>query len=413
MLPPVLEIYVLYHSDDNHGREFAAEVFAHFHGTPFSGLIGGAIEVFVRSSRWQIETEAPRPITFPDQSGPNGIRSPQILALVPVLSVTLARSVEQREAWGDYLRKLVQVQSTVPHRIGIFPISVESGATDGTELGALFGAYQRIGVPSGLSTPEPLAELRCRDLAQGITQMISGPDSRLQIFVSHTRRFAAGEENVPSLIGLVREIIAETRLRHFFDANDLQPGRDWEETLRNNAAQSALLALRTDLYASRTWCQREMLLAKNAGMPIVILDSLGRGEERGSFLMDHLPRIPVRETEGQWNKSDIRRGINVLVDECLKRAVWRIQKSLAADQPGLGVAWWAPHAPEPTTLAHWLLDSSSHPDFALGEADLRIIHPDPPLGPDERQVLMDMLRLMGFRGTLEVTTPRGLAARGA
>ncbi|MEY2933853.1 MAG: hypothetical protein RL033_4602 [Pseudomonadota bacterium] len=29
-------------------------------------------------------------------------------------------------------------------------------------------------------------------------------------------------------------------------------------------------------------------------MPIVILDALGRGEPRGSFLLDHVPRIAVR-----------------------------------------------------------------------------------------------------------------------
>jgi hypothetical protein len=264
-----------------------------------------------------------------------------------------------------------------------------------------------------LIEPEPLDELRCRDLAQGITQMISGPDSRLQVFISHTRRQGAGEEEVPSLIRLVREIIAETRLRHFFDASDLQPGRDWDEALQQHAAHSALLALRTDLYASRAWCQREMLIAKRAGMPIVILDSLGRGEERGSFLMDHLPRIPVREADGGWSKRDLRRGLNLLVDECLKRAVWRVQKYLAADRHDLGIAWWASHAPEPITLAHWLHDQLVHHNFVLDDTDLRILHPDPPLGPDEREVLVQMLKLMGHRGAFEATTPRGLAARGA
>ena len=61
-----------------------------------------------------------------------------------------------------------------------------------------------------------------------------------------------------------------------------------------------LLAIRTDLYASRDWCQREMLIAKRAGMPVVIMDALGRGEERGSFLMDHVPRVPLRPSAAGW-----------------------------------------------------------------------------------------------------------------
>jgi len=47
-----------------------------------------------------------------------------------------------------------------------------------------------------------------------------------------------------------------------------------------------------------------MLIAKRAGMPIVILDAPVLGEERGSFLMDHVPRVPVR-LEADRRKSDI------------------------------------------------------------------------------------------------------------
>ena len=412
MLPPVLEIYVLHHPDDAVGARFAGQVFSHFHGNAFSGLIGGAVEVFVRSSSWENGSEAPRPIIPPGRVGPNEVASPQIIALVPVLSVALARAVESGGAWAAFLEDLVRYQQADTGRIGLFPTSVDGAAIVGTHLAQLFAAYQRIAESSGLVDPEPLEELRCRDLAQGITQMILGPSSRLQVFVSHTRRLGDGEEDFRPLLRMVREIISETRLRHFFDANDLQPGRDWDETLRNNAAHSALLALRTDLYASRVWCQREMLIAKLAGMPIVIVDSLGRGEERGSFLMDHLPRIPVRTMDGEWSKSDIRRALNLLMDESLKRAVWEIQKKLAGNLTDLQISWWAPHAPEPITLTHWLGEASSHPDFAIGDDDLRIIHPDPPLGPDEQLSLSEILKLAGHRGACEISTPRGLAARG-
>jgi hypothetical protein len=42
MLPPVLEIYVVWHPDDAAGKTAADQIVAHFHGTLFSGLIGGA-----------------------------------------------------------------------------------------------------------------------------------------------------------------------------------------------------------------------------------------------------------------------------------------------------------------------------------------------------------------------------------
>src|SRR5262249_5836333 len=154
---------------------------------------------------------------------------------------------------------------------------------------------------------------RGRDLAQSIAQLVGS--ERLTVFISHTKRSAADEDGVLDLISRVRTIIGQTRLGQFFDANDLQPGYDWDAALRAGASTCALLALRTDLYSSRTWCQREMRIAKQTGLPVVILDALGRGDERGSFLMDHAPRVRLHRDPDGWRVSDIRLGLNLLVND--------------------------------------------------------------------------------------------------
>lgn len=414
MLPSVLEIYVVHHPNDPAGCGVAEQVFKHFHGSAFSGLIGGAIEVYGRAHGWRGSNDAPRPIPFSSDDQPNNLEPARLVVVVPVLSVALARAVENDEGWLLYLERITDAHTAHPERVGVFPLAVDDVNRGESRLEGMFARYQRIAVPSGLGDDEPSAELRCRDLCQGIAQMAVGSDARLQVFISHTRRTGTGEEQeVPQLIRIVREIVGETRLRHFFDANDLQPGRDWDAELRRQAAHSALLALRTDLYASRAWCQCEMLIAKRAGMPIVILDALEQGEERGSFLMDHIACIPVRHAGDGWSKTDIRRGLNFLVDECLKRALWGLQQELAAERNELSIAWWAPHAPEPVTLVQWLHDQIALGTPQLGDQDLRILHPDPPLGPDEREALIQMVALMGHRAALDVMTPRGLASRGA
>jgi hypothetical protein len=150
-----------------------------------------------------------------------------------------------------------------------------------------------------------------------------------------------------------------------------------------------------------------MRIAKQAGLPVVILDALGRGEERGSFLMDHVPRVPVHGDKDGWRDADIRLGLNLLVDECLKRVLWRRQAEMAQGRPNLvDVAWWAPHAPEPLTLSNWLAEerAAGRPHDA---GDLVILHPDPPLGPDEKLVLEQIAARR-----LDIMTPRLLAARG-
>jgi hypothetical protein len=331
-----------------------------------------------------------------------------------VLGTEFAAAIESAEGpWYDFATAITAGRHAAPDRVGIFPLLIDRGAVDGTELGRIFGRFQRIGdTPMG-SPAEPVAEVRCRDLAQGIAQLAdSTRQMRLTVFISHTLRAGRGEEaDVPLLIERVRSLIAHTRLGDFFDANDLQPGGDWNEQLRAGAATGALLAIRTDLYASRAWCQREMLIAKRHGMPVVILDALGQGEERGSFLMDHVPRVPVRHTPAGWQDSDIRRGLNLLVDDCLKRALWRRQGELAAERPDLKVAWWAPHAPEPATLVAWL-EAERVAGRLAGSRSLRILHPDPPLGADELAILQQMAALSGMDGQLDIMTPRLLAARG-
>ncbi len=414
MLPPVLEIYVVWHPRDVRGRDVALGFFDHFHGTPFTGLIGGAIEVCMRYEGWRSPADAPRPIPFPGLMPSPEVPAAQLVAVVPVLGTEFASEVEVGTgAWRYYSEAIVTAQRTAPGRVGVFPFLLDRGADQGTVIGQIFQPYLRIGTTPGEG--DPASEQRCRDLAQGIAQLVNGPDARVQVFISHTKRpgTPAEEENVTALIATVRGVIAETRLRQFFDANDLQPGRDWDHELRTQAAASALLALRTDLYASREWCQREMLIAKCHGMPIVIVDSLGAGEERGSFLMDHVPRIPARRDGTDWRTRDILRGLNLLVDECLKRALWQLQRQLSAARPELGVDWWAPHAPEPVTLAAWLVQAHRAGTFTAGSAPLRILHPDPPLGPDERAALQQIAALSGQTGPLEVLTPRLLAARGA
>jgi hypothetical protein len=53
LIPPILEIYVLWHPDDGDGARIFTELFDHFHGTTFSGLVGGAVEVYERSQGWR------------------------------------------------------------------------------------------------------------------------------------------------------------------------------------------------------------------------------------------------------------------------------------------------------------------------------------------------------------------------
>ncbi len=397
----MLEIYVVWHPDDDEGVAVATALIDHFHGTAFSGLIGGAVEVFIRSTGWASSAGPPRPLPFVEGL-PNGSPDPELTIVVPVLGHDLSTAVSASPEWERYITEICETCTNRPESVGVVPVRLGHAHSAG-RLAEILGHLQA--VPHD---PQDL-DFVCREIAQAVAQFARrdvNPEP-LTVFVSHTKHPTDEEQNtLGGLVDSVRRVIAGTHLADFFDARDLQPGHEWATELETHAATSALLVVRTDLYASRDWCQREMLIAKRAGMPIVILEALSGVEERGSFLMDHVPR--VSRNRGELD-SAIRCALGQLVDECLKRELWKRQQQLSPQAPGHEVNWWAPHAPEPTTLVEWL--DSARASLPLDETIL-VLHPDPPLGRAERNVLLQVASLSGLQGRLEILTPRGLAVRG-
>lgn len=411
MLPPILEIYTVWHPLDREGEQIAQDFFDHFHGTLYSGLLGGAVETYQRSVPWSSTSSAPRPIIFDNASSMFGISPAEIIVIIPILGMSLAREVEPGSGqWFGYLNEIIERHRANPKHIFVMPIAIDHSCDSDTVLGKMFSSDLRIGTSTD-SRKESPALARCRDVTQAIAQL-AGDGKRIKVFISHTKRSEYGQEDtVTELIESVRRIIAGTRLTTFFDSQDLQVGTDWATTLVLEASHGAVIALRTDLYASREWCQKEIRVSKNAGMPVVILEALMGTEQRGSFLMDHVPRVAAHQVNGGWNEEQIRRALALLVDECLKRILWKRQEQAAirAGTP-VQVSWWAPHAPEPLTFSEWLANGGRGkvtPDNAL-----RILHPDPPLGRDELEVLDQLRALAKLTVTLDVLTPRMLAVRG-
>jgi hypothetical protein len=436
MLKPVLEVYIVWHPFDTAGAAIAKEVAEHFHGGAYASLLGGALEVYMRCAGWTAEGAAPRPILWPDASVEEavGIEPAEFVAIVPLVGTSLNRAVVRNPEWTGYFESIQEKAKAGEDHVRVFPVRINGIAAESALSGLLPANVQYAGEQDAHATRrEPDNQVRCRDLAQFMAQWISPQDrDQLQVFISHTKRLGTPEEPVATLVNDVREAFNTGRVDAFYDAHDLKPGDNWDEALRRNAATSALVALRTDLYATREWCQREMLLAKTHGMPVVVLDALTAGESRGSFLMDHTPRIPVRrDADGHFSAAAIRRAINLLADAWLQRALWKRLATQAKRLPQLADYWWAPQAPEPCTLTSWLraqpgagdlpgdIDPSIHgsdsapciPPLPKG-SPVQILHPDPPLSQDERRVLQQMVSLAGL-GALDLTTPRLLAARGA
>ena len=92
--------------------------------------------------------------------------------------------------------------------------------------------------------------------------------------------------------------------------------------------------------------------------------------------------------------------------EALKHRLWEYQSVYLRDG---GFDWLPVHSPEPVTTGPWL---QKHKAEKPDDRQIWIIHPDPPLGPREHDVLVDMCRLAGFADEVEIFTPRTFASRG-
>jgi hypothetical protein len=400
LIPPVLEIYVVWHPDDTVGERVAAALLEHFHGTTFSGLVGGAVEVYTRSVGWTVEGGPPRPLPC-TEAPPNGVLAPSLTVVVPVLGTRLARAVEDGSGWAEYLEALLAAAEE-SGSVGVF--GLQADAISGSRLEALFGSRQGLD-RAGVDDPAIL----CRDLAHSIGGLIGDPmGGRLRVFISHTKRFSVEEapDAVHELVHLVRDVIGSTHLAAFFDEADLLPGAEWEQELVAAAGMGGLLAVRTDRYSSREWCQHEILAAKQADMPVVVVQALHAGEDRGSFLMDHVPAVPLRDGDEAEMRASIEGALNLLVDEALKGALWRHQRGQLA---AYGFDWLPANAPEPVTMVGWL---ASIEVFPTSEDRLFVLHPDPPLGAAESAVIADLLNVAGLPEVVEILTPRTFASRG-
>lgn len=412
LLPSIVQLFVVWHPADHAGASIATEFHRHFQGGPFTGIHDGAIEVFVRCAGWPGRDNAPLRISLPSEDGPKGSASPEYTAIVPLLGRGMAAAIQSgSDVWRRYMADIAEASDHPSGRVGVYPMLLDNRAVQGTELGRMFNHIQRIG-DRAAEDPLPVAA-RCRDLAQALAHLIGEfPGGRLKVFISYTNHSSGNERSdIWSLIQEVKAIIRDTRLTYFLDTEDLQAGERWADDLRRSSQTGAFLALRTDLYAQSAWCQLEFSSAKRAGVPIVVLDARGSRELRGSFLMDNVPRVTIGTVDGRWNREDIWRGLNHLVDECLKHALWVRQCRLfEAANPDLNINWWSTHAPEPATLLP-ILQSECAKGTPSEPVSLRVVHPGPELEEPERAVLDEMASL-ACAASLDLLTPTSLASRG-
>ncbi|MDR0605063.1 MAG: TIR domain-containing protein [Bacteroidales bacterium] len=193
----------------------------------------------------------------------------------------------------------------------------------------------------------------------------------IKVFLSHSR---IDGKNIADAINTY--VLLQTSLKTFIDVNDIPKGSNFAQSIAENIGSSALLAICTDKYSSREWCQKEVLLAKQKNCPIIILDALEIAEIRRFPYSSNVKVIHLGHTK--VNDARCKKIIYELLLETLKVKYneWFLRYSVNLYKIDESQTKIFCYPPELYTLL-----------MNLGNNDKLIVYPEPPLNVNEITIL--------------------------
>lgn len=347
---------------------------------------------FVRDIEKPLDYGLGIPIFFRSAAADEGARTPLPIDLeqaersAVILLVNSAMVTDPE--WGEYVKELSGQARAVGGRHRIFPVSLSKAALQfDAALGQTnFIRYHDFNNDGGQNSSELMLWLThelCRFLnwprsAEPGAVLSSKP---IRLFISHAK-----QDGVP-LAERFREAIADTPAAVFFDSIDIAPGYDFGTEIEGSIRESTLLVLQSDVYSSRPWCRREVLMAKKMNRPIIIVNAIEEDEKRSFPYMGNVPLI-------RWTGKNHQRIVGLALREHL-RFLYNECRIYALRRAGR-----IPEGALVLTRPPEILDFQNIAARAADGEDSKalVIYPDPPLGAEE-----DML-LSAFGGDVSFTT---------
>lgn len=116
-----------------------------------------------------------------------------------------------------------------------------------------------------------------------------GASHSIKLFLSHAKQGDTGR----IIAEEIKAFIDKTNFSSFFDATEISPGYKFNEEIHKHIDNSTLIAIESDLYSSRYWCQREILYAKEKEIPIIVVNCLEAYEDRIFPAVSNVPCVHV------------------------------------------------------------------------------------------------------------------------
>ena len=136
--------------------------------------------------------------------------------------------------------------------------------------------------------PEYKVEYGIMCICHAIQRILTNDKSALKIFLSHCKLDSSGVVLAQVLQSFIK---TKTGIKAFFDATEIQQGYKFKNEIDNHLDTSSVLAICTDNYPSRYWCQYEILHAKEKQKPMLLLDLVAKSVDRFFPALGNIPCI--------------------------------------------------------------------------------------------------------------------------
>lgn len=238
-------------------------------------------------------------------------RSPHCLAKKNIFFIFTSVNTSGRVSWRNYIEEL----PVVPN-ISIVPVALDKAGL--SHSGALAGAnciraYDWESDNSDLHAIVSLAHEIYRYGCRTIDSDRPGIASSITLFLSHAKAGDTGRVHAEE----IKQFIDNTNMNRFFDANEISPGYSFDQEIEKSVNASTLVAIETDSYSSRYWCQREILSAKQNNRPIIVVNSLNEYEDRIFPAASNVPCVHI-SSDVPIHRRDILRILSAAMLETIR-----------------------------------------------------------------------------------------------
>ncbi len=226
---------------------------------------------------------------------------PQKLATKDVIFLFISSNTLMNSDWECYINSLPEQDN-----YHIVPVAIEREGLSQTSSGRLknYHCIRAFDWPTELKKEHAILFLShelYRFGLKGITKNGLGIDSSIRLFLSHAKKGDTGLKHAEA----IKDFIDNSNMQRFFDAYEISPGNEFNKEIEAYIKISTIIAIESDAYSSRYWCQREILSAKRERRPIILVNSLEEYEDRVFPAASNIPCVHI--TAEPLGKKDILR----------------------------------------------------------------------------------------------------------